>query len=213
MRKNLLLVLAGVFFASALSAQENKVNENEVKVDGKELLIPYVGFSAGGCGVSNPFAFMVGVQQPLKTHFSIAYDINFWKTNYETYCCDVYSKGKYTSVTPSVKFFYNTGRQTGKGFFAGLGLGYMIAKDRGIERSYSVDPMTGTTEFGKDIIEGNWDFHSIAPSVTLGVGLRVWNLPVGITNTYYFAKTPWGFQAAEGGVGLKIGFKKLEKGK
>lgn len=202
MRKKLLLFsLSFIFFVSALTAQENKEPE-------QVGIIPYINVLAGGC-VSNPFSFMIGVQQPLKTHISIAYDVHYWNTDYECYCDDIYSKGHFTSFTPSVKFIYNTSKRTSAGLFAGVGLGYMFAKDRGTEQSYTYDPLTNETVTGKDIKNGNWDFNSVSPSFTLGVGFRVCRFPVAFSNTYYFAKDTKGWGAMAGGVGIKIGFRRL----
>jgi hypothetical protein len=202
MRKKLLLSNLSFFiFISTLSAQEKQEPE-------KIGIIPYTNVLAGGC-VSNPFSFTIGVQQPLKTHISIAYDVHYWNTDYECYCDDTYSKGHFTSFTPSVKFIYNTSKRTSAGLFAGIGLGYMFAKDRGTEQSYSYNQETNTSEIGKDIKNGNWDFNSISPSFTLGVGFRVLRFPMAINNTYYFAKDTKGWGAIAGGAGIKIGFRRL----
>src|SRR6476619_1397634 len=101
-------------------------------------LTPYVQVLAGGC-VYNPFSFIAGVQRPLKNHLSISYDVHYWHTGYTDQYDGVLSKGKWTSVTPSVKITYSTGKKEGSGFVAGVGLGYMFAKDRGTEQSYTED--------------------------------------------------------------------------
>lgn len=202
MRKNqLFFPVALLFFASSLSAQENTDKKTNI-------LIPYATILYGGC-VSVPFSFIAGIQQVKQKHFSILYDVHYWNTNYECYCDDTYSKGHYTSFTPSVKFIYNTGKKTANGFFAGAGLGYMIAKDRGTEQTYTKDPVTDQITIGKDIVNGKWDFNSISPSLTFGLGFRLFHFPVAISNTYYVAKTTEGWEAAAGGVGFKMGFKKI----
>jgi hypothetical protein len=204
MRKNHLFSL-GVFviFSSSLIAQENTAK----KTDG---LIPYAGFFYGGCDVSIPFSFVAGIQQPLKKHLSISYDVHYWNSDYECYCDDTYSKGHFVSMTPSVKFIYNTGKKTGNGFFTGVGIGYMIATDKGTEQPYIRDNLTNTMVTGKDIVNGRWNFNSIAPSMIFGVGFRIFHLPVAINNTYYFAKTTDGWGAVTGGIGLKVGLRKLQ---
>jgi hypothetical protein len=200
-KKLLLINLNFLLFVFSLTAQEKKEPE-------KVGIIPYTNVLYGGC-VSNPFSFTIGVQQPLKTHISIAYDVHYWNTDYECYCDDTYTKGHFTSFTPSVKFIYNTSKRTSAGFFAGAGLGYMFAKDRGTEQSYTLDPATDEMITGKEIKTGNWDFNGISPSVTLGIGFRVLRFPVAINNTYYFAKDTKGWGAIAGGVGIKIGFRRL----
>jgi hypothetical protein len=203
MRKKHLIAFAWVFiFVSSVDAQETttkKVNE----------IIPYAGVMAGGCDVSNPFSFVAGIQQIKTTHFSVAYDIQYYNTDYECYCDDTYSKGHFRVVTPSVKVVYNTGKKAGNGFVAGAGIGYMFAKDRGTEQTYTEDALTGEMAVGKDITNGRWDFNSIAPSITLGAGFRVLHFPITISNTYYFAKTTDGWGAVTGGIGIKVGFKRL----
>jgi len=205
MKKNFLLIpVAFVLLSSSLKAQEN--TDNKIK-----LFIPYAGFFYGGCDVSIPFSFIAGVQQPLKKHISVSYDVHYYNSNYESYCENIYSKGHFVSVTPSAKFIYNTGKRTGNGLFVGVGIGYMFAKDRGIEQPYTKDNLTNTIVMGKDIVNGRWDFNSFAPSMIYGVGFRLFHLPFAVTNTYYFANTTKGWDAVTGGIGIKVGFRKLQR--
>lgn len=174
----------------------------------QKVFTPYVAVYAGGC-VDNPFQFVIGIQKPLQQHLTIGYDVHYWKTGYECYCDDMYSKGNFRSITPSVKIIYNTGKQEGKGVMAGLGLGYMFAKDRGTEQSYVYDESVKTYTYGT-ATAAKWDFNSIAPSFTVGVGFRVLKLPVSFNTIYYFAKTTEGWMATAGGAGFKVGFRKLK---
>jgi hypothetical protein len=171
-------------------------------------LTPYIGVIAGGC-VDNPFSFLAGVQKPVMKQLTLSYDLHYWNTGYECYCDDMYSKGKFTSFTPSVKISYNTGKKESRGFILGAGLGYMFARDRGTEQPYTYDVATNTNVVTKEISKGNWDFNSIAPSVTLGVGFRLFKMPVAYKCVYYFANTTDGWMAAAGGVGFTIGFRKI----
>jgi hypothetical protein len=175
----------------------------------KKPLTPYVGVFAGGC-VDNPFSFIAGVQKPLQQHITLAADIHYWNTGYECYCDDKYSIGKFRSFTPSVKISYNTGKKEGRGLIAGIGLGYMFAKDRGTEQTYLYDQLTNSYSYGKNISAGKWDFNSIAPSFNLGVGFRLLKLPVSFNSMYYFAKSTDGWMAAAGGVGFKVGLRKTD---
>lgn len=202
MKKTILTIILGlVIFCSASSAQDKE----------QKPFTPYVAVYAGGC-VDNPFQFVAGMQKPLQQHLTIAYDIHYWKTGYESYCDDdVYAKGNFRSITPSVKIIYNTGKKEGKGLMAGIGLGYMFAKDRGTEQSYLYNESVKAYTYGP-ATAAQWDFNSIAPSFTLGVGFRVLRLPMVFNSTYYFAKTTEGWMATAGGVGLKIGFRKLPGG-
>jgi len=201
MRKLIFITLAVIISLDGFSQDNN--------ADGKKPLTPYVTIIAGGC-VDNPFQFVAGVQKTIRPHLSLAYDVHFWSTGYSCYCDDMYSVGKYTSVTPSVKLTYNTGKREGMGLSAGVGLGYVFARDRGTEQSYTYDKATNIYQIGKDVTPGNWDFNSIAPSVTLGVGFRVLKVPVTFQSEYYFAKTTEGWMATAGGVGLKIGLKRYK---
>ncbi len=201
MKKILLLSLTLTFFLS-LAAQDKTVTV-------KQPLTPYITVLAGGC-VDNPFSFTAGVQKNIRERLTLSGDVYYWNTGYECYCDDLYSKGKFRSVTPSVKLTYNTGKKEGNGFIAGVGLGYMFAKDRGTEQSYTYNATTNVYELGKGITDGNWDFNSIAPSVTLGVGFRVLKVPVAFQSVYYFAKTSDGWMAAAGGAGFKIGLKRYK---
>lgn len=171
---------------------------------------PYAGILFGGCGVSNPVSFLAGIQQTKHTHFSILYDIYYWNTSYHDYSDNVFSKGHFSSLAPSVKFVYSTGKKPGNGLFAGLGMGYMIARDRGTEQPYITDPNTSATILNnKDIVSGKWDFNSISPSMTFGIGFRLFHFPIALNNTYYFAKTTTGWDAVAGGIGLKMAFRKF----
>ena len=203
MKKKLLtsILLFLIIYSSAIS-QENIPPK-------KDMVVPYVGFMAGGCGVSNPFSFVAGIRQVKNSHFSILYDVHYWNTKYECYCDDTYSRGRFSSITPSVKLALSTGKKEGKGVFAVVGLGYMIAKDRGTEQSYTPASPTSEAIVGKDIVKGEWDFTSIAPSMALGVNFRILHHSVSISNTYYFAKTTEGWGAVTGGIGITVGLKKI----
>ncbi|MDP4263803.1 MAG: hypothetical protein Q8941_14845 [Bacteroidota bacterium] len=203
MRKIHFLALA--FFlipASWLTAQESAGTRANVRT-------PYAGILFGGCGASNPVSFLAGIQQTPKTHFSILYDIHYWNTRYKDYSDNVYSRGHFSSLTPSIKFIYSTGKKPGNGLFAGIGLGYMIARDRGTEQPYTLDPFSNAmTVNDKDIVTGRWDFNSVSPSLVYGIGFRLFHFPVALNNTYYFAKTTKGWDAVTGGIGLKMGFRR-----
>jgi hypothetical protein len=199
MKKMLLIITC---FISSLSLLAQDKETTEIKP-----LTPYIEVLAGGC-VENPFSFMIGVQKTLKNQLALSYDIHYWNTRYECYCDDVYSKGHFISFTPSVKITYNTGRKEGNGLMAGIGLGYMFAKDRGTEQTYSYDLQTNKNILADEMTEAKWDFNSIAPSFSLGVGFRVLKLPVSIQSVYYFAKTSDGWMAVAGGMGIKVGLKR-----
>jgi hypothetical protein len=203
MKKKLLfsIPLFLIIYSSAISQQ---------KKSDKDIIIPYAGFMAGGCDVSIPFSFVAGIRQVKNSHFSILYDIHYWNTKYECYCDDTYSKGHFSSITPSVKLAFSTGKKEGKGVFTAIGLGYMIAKDRGTEQSYVPGSTTSEAIVGKDIVKGKWDFTSIAPSVAVGINFRAFHHPFAISNTYYFAKTTSGWEPVTGGAGISIGFKKID---
>ena len=163
-----------------------------------------------GCGFSNPFAFTAGIQQSVARKWSVSYDINYWSTPYENYCCDVYSKGKYSALTPSVKLTWHAGKEKDRGFFMAAGLGYMFARDRGTEQDYSVNPSTNEVVISKTAITGNWDFNSLAPSFNWGVTIKAFHLPVSIINENYFAKTTVGWQTVSAALGIRIGFRKIQ---
>jgi len=189
-------------FTSVVPAQNGKIKE-------KNKLVPYAGIIYGGCGVSNPVSFLAGVDKQFKPHLTVSYDLHYMNTNYECNCDDVYSKGHYSSFTPSIKLSFNSGKKTGRGLIGGVGLGYMFAKDRGTEEKYAVDPSTQKSVLSGKVVNGNWDFNSISPSVLFGVGFRILKLPVSFYNTFYFAKTTEGWNPVAGGVSCKIGFRRL----
>lgn len=202
MRKLFLITIAFPICLTALAQQEKTAVSNP--------LTPYVGVMAGGC-VDNPFSFKAGVQKNLKPRIAVSFDLHYWNTGYECYCDSMYSKGKFRSFTPSVKMAYNTGKREGMGFTIGVGLGYMFARDRGTEQPYSYDVANNINVLNtKDIADGNWDFNSIAPSFSLGVGFRVLKVPVTFQSEYYFAKTTEGWMATAGGVGFKIGLRRYK---
>jgi hypothetical protein len=186
MKKNILMGLAVLLFSCFAAISQKKSSS---KSKDEKTTIPYAGLLYGGCGVSNPISVLGGIQRVKTKHFSIVYDIHYWNTKYDCYCGDTYSKGRFRSFTPSVKFMYNTGKKPGNGLFLGAGLGYMFAKDRGTEQTYVLDPNTNMFTVGKNVVTGKWDFNSIAPSATWGVGFRVAKFPVAINNTWYFANT------------------------
>ena len=174
-----------------------------------EPITLYTTVMAGGC-VDNPFSFIVGVQKPFQPHLSLAGDIHLWSTGYECFCDDIHTIGHFSDITPSVKLIYNTGKQTGRGLIAGLGLGYMFARDRGTEQHYTKDPVTLVKTFEDKVSPGNWDFSSIAPSFSIGIGFRLWHFPVSFSSQYYFAHTAAdGWQPTAGGAGFSFGFRKL----
>ena len=196
--------LAGLFIiCSNISAQEKKEQRTNV-------ITPFMEISNqfGVCGASNPFAFIAGIEKPVAPHFAVSTDIHYWKTAYETYCCDVYSKGTYTSVIPSVKIRFDPGKQQ-KGFFIGVGLGYVFAKDRGTEQPYLYNSTTGTKTIGAEITNGKWDFQSISPSFNWGLAFKISRFPLAFVNTTYFAKTSEGSGPVATGVSLRFGFRKV----
>ena len=110
--RNLLLITAFFSCCFTISAQDKKLSETKP-------LTPYISVLAGGC-VANPFSFIAGVQKTIQKHINISYDIHYWNTKYESYCDDIYSKGHFVSVTPSVKITYNTGKKGENGLVAGI---------------------------------------------------------------------------------------------
>jgi hypothetical protein len=128
-----------------------------------------------------------------------------WNTDYDCYCGDTYSVGKYKSITPSLKFQYNSGKKPGKGLILGVGLGSMFAKDRGTEQTYKLNAETDRYEVGSEIRRGKWDFNSIAPSFTVGAGFRLLRVPITLQANYYWANTTEGWMIAAGGLGVKVG--------
>ena len=203
MRKKMFLSLAGCLLISSLIlAQKDSTKK-------ANRLIPYAGIIVGGCDISIPVTVLAGVEKQLRPHLNLSYDIHYMNTDYECTCDDRYSKGHYSSVIPSVKFYYNSGKKRERGIIIGAGLGYIFARDRGIEENYTIDPATQKIILSGNTVNGKWDFNSICPSITYGVGFRLFKLPVTYSNIFYFAKTTEGWDAVAGGVGLKIGFKKL----
>jgi hypothetical protein len=199
MRTTLLLAFI-VLFAAFARAQEAKTAFSKT-------LTPYAGILMGGC-VDMPVQFNAGLDRQLRPHLTLSYDLHFWNTTYECYCGDTYSNGRYTSITPSVKLSFYTGKKPGRGLIAGAGLGYMFARDRGTEQTYLSSEDGGMPVIGKNVMPGNWDFNSLAPSVSLGAGFGIFKFPVQIHTTYYFANTTQGWMAAAGGIGLKFGLKR-----
>jgi len=206
MRKTILLSLSGLLIVcSTLSAQEKKQKKDMGIMPYTEVL-----YGLGLCGESNAFSFIGGIEKPVAKHWAVSADIHYWKSDYENYCCDVYSKGTYSSIIPSVKMKFDPGKRN-KGVFIGVGLGYVFARDRGTEQPYSYDPSTGIKIMGKDITNTNWDFNSIAPSFNWGVSFKIARFPVSLINTNYFAKLPWygGLNPITTGVGMRVGFRKV----
>jgi len=189
-----------VFCSSGYSQQKKAQNTKAVT--------PYAESSwlLGLCGYnSNAVAFTTGIEKKAAKHLAISYDIHYWKTNYENYCCDVYSEGRYSIIIPSVKIKFDPGKPN-KGFFIGAGLGYVFAKDRGTEEPYSYDPVTKGRIMSGKVTNGNWDFNSLSPSFNWGVGFRIKGFPVSVINSNYFGKTTEGWHDISTGVGLKLGF-------
>ena len=207
MKKTILISLSGLFIlCSEILAQEKtgqKIN----------AVTPFIEFSyqLGLCGESSPYTFMAGIEKPVAKHLSVSADVHLWKTDYENWCCDIYSKGTYTSVIPSVKIKFDPGKPN-KGFFIGAGLGYVFANDRGTEQPYLYDAATGTKTVGGEITRGNWDFQSISPSFNWGVAFKISKFPVAIVNTNYFGKTTWGWGDIATGVGLRFGLRRVSGG-
>jgi hypothetical protein len=204
MRKKLFPLICVLFMVNTLNAQRQPATKLN-----KFTPVVEVQYGLGICGASNPVSFTAGLQKPLTRKLTMSYDVNYWNTSYETYCCDVYSKGKYSAIIPSVKLTWNAGKRKDRGFFAGVGLGYIFAKDRGTEQSYSITPGTNEMIFNKSAVAGNWDFNSIAPSFSWGVGLKIFHLPVSIVNTNYFAKTTLGWGPVSTSIGFRIGLRKI----
>lgn len=162
-------------------------------------------YQLGLCGEKNPFSFILGMEKPVAKHLSVSTDIHFWKTDYETYCCDIYSKGTYRSVIPSIKFKFDPGKPN-KGFFIGGGLGYIIAKDRGTEQPYVYNASTGTKTVSGEITHGKWDFQSFSPSFSWGVAFKIKYISMSLVNTNYFGNTTQSWTDVATGVGLRLGF-------
>lgn len=204
MKKKTIACLPLIFFIAAnVSAQVTKKQKNNA-------ITPFIesSYQLGLCGEYNPVGFMAGIDKPLAKYLVISYDIQFWKTAYEVYCCDVYSKGDYMQIIPSVKIKFDPGKPN-KGFFIGGGLGYVFARDRGTEQPYFSDTVTGIKTFSGEVKQGNWDFNSIAPSFILGVGFKIKGFPAAIVSTNYFGKTTWGWGPVSTGVGFRVGLNKV----
>jgi hypothetical protein len=199
--RNTLLLIFFCMLGYCLHAQDAKTTK----------YTPYASIIAGGC-VNMPLSFNAGIDRQIKPHFTLSYDLHFWNTKYESYCGDMYSKGRFTSITPSVKVSYYSSKKPGRGLIATLGLGYMFARDRGIEQPYKTNTENGSIELvNEEIRPGNWDFNSLAPNFGIGFGFRLFKLPIQLHQTYYFANTTEGWMPAAGGVGVKIGLKQTEK--
>ncbi|MGQ0739475.1 MAG: hypothetical protein ACT4OJ_10480 [Bacteroidota bacterium] len=204
MKKKITACLLPLFFiALNMTAQATKKQK-------KNAVTPFfeTTYQLGLCGEYNPVGFIAGIEKPLAKHLVISYDVQFWKTAYEVYCCDIFSQGNYMQVIPSVKVKFDPGKP-GKGFFAGGGLGYVFARDRGTEQAYESDPVTGAKTFSSEVKQGNWDFNSIAPSFSWGVGFKIKGFPAAIINTNYFGKTTWGWGPVSAGVGFRFGLSKV----
>jgi hypothetical protein len=199
MRRNLFLTAAFcLVFLSQLLAQ------NKDSTQQKNLFVPYVAVDLVGC-VSNPFSFTAGVQQVNASHFNVAIDVHYWSTNYECYCDDIYSKGHFSSITPSVRLVFNTGKKMEQGFVASIGLGYMFAKDRGTEQPYTRDDASSNNILTGKAVYGNWDFNSLAPSISAGLNVKLLHLPFTFGYILYMAKSTKGWEPEAGGIGVKIG--------
>jgi hypothetical protein len=130
--------------------------------------------------------------------------------------CDVYNEGTYKLLIPAVKFKFDPGKRY-KGFFISAGMGYAIAKDRGIEITYVENPATGIKSQGT-VTQGNWDYNSLAPNFSWGFSMKLFRFPLTISNTNYFARTNWfddykGYTDVSTGIGLKLGLVQLKKEK
>jgi hypothetical protein len=197
------LILSFVIFA-------NDIHTQEAATQGREPVTLFATVLGGGC-VNNPFSFAAGVSENLKPHIAVSADIQYWSTAYTSSGDNIYSVGHFREITPSIKIAYATGKEKGRGLIAGVGLGYMFAKDRGTEQHYTEDPLTRVKIFEEKINAGNWDFTSIAPSIRLGIGFRLFHFPVSYITEYYFARSKEdGWQATAGGVGLSFTFRRLK---
>lgn len=167
-------------------------------------------FQFGLCGNGNPLGLTAGTEKQIMKHISVSGDVQVWKTNYENWCCDVHSVGKYSTVIPSLKFRFDPGKQN-KGFFIGAGIGYAVVRDHGSEEPYTVDPASGTKTNNGAMTPGNWDYNSISPSFQWGFSFKAFKLPVSIVNTAYWGKSTEGWTAVAAGTGLKIGLNKIQE--
>jgi len=203
MRKNLLFTM-GLFLVplSSIVAQTNDDQQ-------KNLFVPYAAVNLVGC-FSNPFSFTAGVQQVKESRFNVAVDVHYWTTNYDCYCDDVYSKGHFRSITPSVRLVFNTGGKMENGFVASVGLGYMFAKDRGSEQSYINDNVTGNNILIGKAVTGKWDFNSLAPSASVGLNLKILHIPFSFGYILYVAKSSKGWEPEAGGIGIKVGMHRFK---
>lgn len=186
--KTISTLLISAILCQCVSAQKRKV-------DSTNTLIPFTGI-LWVPGYNNPFSFLAGVQKPVYKHLTAVADIHYWKTNYENYSNGMYSKGRFTTITPSVKLIYNTGKHTGKGFYLGFGLGYMFVTDKN----------TGQPNYNSEINR----FGSLSFSVNFGFGFRIYRLPVSINNSYYIANDGYIWGTLAGGSGIIIGLKRLD---
>jgi hypothetical protein len=203
MRKSFFLITGLLFISLSQLFSQNNSSEK------KNLFVPFVGVTFTPC-FGNPFSFTGGVQQVNESRFSLAYDVHYWNTKYDCYCDDIYSKGHFSSITPSVKLVFNTGGKMKQGFVASLGLGYMFAKDRGTEQPYILDNVTGAKILTGKEVSGKWDFNSISPSISAGANVKLFHLPVSFGYTFYMAKTTKGWEPTAGGIGFKVGIHKFE---
>lgn len=224
MKRTHFIYLFALLFASLQSIAQDKAISNS-------KIIPYFEAShqvggGGLCGITNPFAFIGGIEKQVSKHFTVSTDLLFWKTNYEYWCCDFYSKGEYQSVIPSIKLKFDPGKQY-KGFFVIAGIGYSFTKDRGTEQSYVVDASSGVKSFQGSATQGNWDINGLAESISWGFSFKIAGHPVSVINSNYLANAVVGSQGISfvqwsgisTAVGIRLGlskatnFKSCEKNK
>lgn len=203
MRKNLLLTI-GLFAVLLPSVLAQTNNEKQ-----KPLFVPYAAVNLVSC-FSNPFSFTAGIQKVTESRLNVAADVHYWSTNYECNCDDVYSKGHFRSITPSVRLVFNTGGKMENGFVASVGLGYMFAKDRGSEQTFITDNTTGEHHLSGKPVNGKWDFNSIAPSASVGLNLKIFRIPFSFGYLLYIAKSTKGWEPAAGGIGMKVGIHRFK---
>lgn len=171
--------------------------------------IPFIGPSLQGnlFGSHNPVAFTGGIEKPVTKHLIVGGDIQMWRTNYENWC-DGHMIGKYTRVIPSLRLSVDPGKRY-KGFFAGVGLGYAIIADRGTQQAFTIDKSTGLKTYEGAPLKGNWDYGTIAPSVNVGAGFKIQQVPVAISYFTYLGDTDDGTPLSIG-LNLKVGLAKVK---
>src|SRR5262245_44400582 len=116
MRKIILFLFISLLTISNATAQETKS-----KLLSGVTVYAELDYAMGICSSDLPLMYLAGAQKPIGKHWSFGADMQFMSEPYETYCCDVYSVGKYTTYIPSLKLNFDPGKRN-KGFFIGIGL-------------------------------------------------------------------------------------------